>query len=354
MVTNDNYFPIRYENSRPFISELNGLFGQRTFKEINNDSFVMKVQNIIYDSIPSDSLPIGTQWTQSDFELQLARELNFYYLFHDWNIRGRNIFHFSKEILTMFDNTDVDDIPLENIHLPYQSFYLSFSELDKQFGTHRDLNLFIDGVLVTKDLGKENRIDFFFAPLIKDEKKSQNWFVENRYSPILNSWFRINYDSEKNTLKKAGFVSKAFGEDKSELKIENTKNHFWNYIGLALNAICYISTKQQNEIVTNWTDDTPRHLIDNLSKAKTKKQKERITTELKNIGFSKIKFLGQEYRNSEFSIDSCDKSTHWRRGFWRNQGYGKDHKERFELIWIPPTIVNKEKGEVNKGHIYKV
>jgi hypothetical protein len=50
-------------------------------------------------------------------------------------------------------------------------------------------------------------------------------------------------------------------------------------------------------------------------------------------------------------VTKFDISPHWRRGHWRNQPFGEKLSEK-KLIWIKPTIVNKEKGEPIKGHIY--
>jgi hypothetical protein len=347
MVNNDIFFPVRYEKSRPFINKLNPLFGHKSIKELNDTSFIMKVQNIIYDDIPEEPIiPIKRSLNQSEFEIQLARELNFYYQYHHWKTNGRNIFHFTKEILILFENTDVEELPLEKIKFPFKSLYLSFSDLERQYGIDSlDTKLYMDGVLITKDLAKENQIDLFMATSIKDSKLQKEWFYSNDYSSLKGGWFRINYDSEKNTLKKAGFIAKAFGKDRNEQKIEATQAIFWKYICLALNAVCYLTAEPDNKII-DWADNTPRNLIDKLKTAKTKHQKEIISTEIKNKGFTKINFIGQSFKRTAENATGKTLNTHWRRGHWRNL--------KIKIIWIQPTLVNSKKGQETTGHIYEV
>lgn len=347
MVNNETFFPVRYESSRPFINKLNPLFGNKSLKELNSTPFIMKVQNIIYDEIPEEPIiRVERHLNQSEFELQLARELNFYYFYHNWKLNGRNIFHFSKEILTLFENTDVEELPLEKIKFPFQTFYLSFAEIDRQYGLDSlDNKLFMDGVLIAKDFAKKNQIDLFMATTVKGAKPQKEWFYSNDYASLKGGWFRINFDSEKNTLKKAGFLAKAFGTDRNEKKVENTQAIFWKYITLALNAVCYL-TAEPDKKVTQWTTDTPTHLIEKLKDAKTKHQKEIITKDLNNKGFTKINFIGQDYKRTETTATGKTINTHWRRGHWRNL--------ETKIIWIPPTIVNREKGDSTGGHIYDV
>ncbi len=347
MVKNDIFFPVRYEKSRPFISKLNSLFGHKALKELNNTTFVMKVQNIIYDYIQEEPLiRIGQSLSQTEFELQLARELNFYYLYHNWKLNGRNIFHFSKEILTLFENTDVNELPLEQIKFPFKSLFLSFADLDRQYGIDANSNkLIMDGVLIAKDLAKENQIDLFMATSVKDAKLQKEWFYSNNYASLKGGWFRINYSNEKNNLKKAGFLAKAFGTDRNEQKVEVTQAIFWKYISLALNAVCYLTAEPENKI-TQWTSDTPQYLLDKLKKAKTKHQKQIINSDINCKGFTKINFIGQGYKQAIESSSGKALNTHWRRGHWRSL--------ETKIIWIKPTIVNRDKGSPSAGHIYNV
>jgi hypothetical protein len=46
-------------------------------------------------------------------------------------------------------------------------------------------------------------------------------------------------------------------------------------------------------------------------------------------------------------------SPHWRRGHFRQQPFGPKLAHR-KLVWIMPTIVRRDKGTPENGHIYLV
>jgi len=76
--------------------------------------------------------------------------------------------------------------------------------------------------------------------------------------------------------------------------------------------------------------------------------------EILRNGFTKIKHVGRRIKSSYISKNSNGEvSTHWRKGHWRNQKIRKNPSES-KLVWIMPTVVNKEKGEPKKGHIYEI
>lgn len=355
MVDNDIFFPVRYEKSRPFIDKFCALSRNRTHKEIFNDSFQMTIQNMLFDNMveAEQKFPTPVPVSEQSFNLKLSRELNFFWFYYQWQHSGRNIFHFTKELLELFDNTDVDQVPLDVIQFPFKSFYISLSDLDRQFAIDTDGNeYFIDGVFIIKNFANENQIDLFFNGLNKEAKLSKNWLWGN-YASLVGDWYRINYSQEKNTLRTAGYLPKFLKDNPHEAAKEATRMFFANMVNLVFNALCYLSSKQEIPKV-EFPKDTPQHLITNLKNAKTKHQKDIINSELKRKGFTKVNFVGQSFTHSRNSIDNTGKSvaTHWRRGFWRNQAHGPGLKEH-TLKWIKPTIVNKDKGEAIKGRIYE-
>lgn len=354
MVDSDKFFPIRYEKSRPFTKKLLDLCRNKTHQEIFNDEFQMKVQNQIFDEMvkAEKMFPPDVPVDEHSFNLKLSRELNFFWFYYKWQNSGRNIFHFSKELLELFENTDVDQIPLEVIQFPYKSFYISLQDLDRQFAIDTAGNDYvIDGVFIIKDFAKENQIDLFFSGVDKRAKASKNWLWGN-YASLTGDWFRINFTAEKNTLRTSGYLAKFASEYPEEGK-EASRLFFQNMVNISFNALCYLSSKQETP-KTEFPKDTPLYLLSKLKAAKTKHQKEIAQTEIKRQGFTKINFLGQNLKHSAAESGTGNSvAPHWRRGFWRNQPYGQGLKEH-KLIWIKPTIVNRDKGEPTTGHIYQV
>ncbi len=356
MVNNDIFFPIRYEKSRAFVNKFVELLRKKTDKEIYAEQFTMKIQNLLFEQMVEceNKYPPPFSISEQNFNLKLSKELNLFGFYHKWQNSGRNIFHFTKELLTLFENTEVGDVPFNLIQYPFKSFYISFADLDKKFGFDNIGNeYYLDGVFIVKDFAKKNQIDFFFNSFIKDATSSKDWLFGS-YSSLICGWYRINYSEKENNLNASGFIDKFLNENPHEGATEATDMFFSEMIKLSINSLCYISSKQEKEI-KEFPKDTPQYLIDNYSNAKTKHKKEILKTELSKKGYSKVSFLGQAYKKNDKVELSSGKTTsvHWRRGHWRNQPFGQNLNET-KLVWIKPTIVNKEKGEPKKGRIYNV
>ena len=50
-----------------------------------------------------------------------------FYIWKEWKEKGRNIFHFSENITDLLKQTDVLDIDISLIKLPYSDFYIDLS-----------------------------------------------------------------------------------------------------------------------------------------------------------------------------------------------------------------------------------
>lgn len=138
-------------------------------------------------------------------------------------------------------------------------------------------------------------------------------------------------------------------------RVVSNADKFKDIAKLIFNSICYL-TYDEKEVTTSYTNNPPKTLIDRLKKAKKPNEREKVEEELQRSGYTKIKICGQTI-SSEFNSDTTNTgkelSAHWRRGHWRNQAVGQDRQER-KLIWIKPTLVRKNKGEPQQGHIYTV
>lgn len=353
MKNSDYFFPVRYEYARPFVKRFLIRTAPMTNAAIFNPEFQMDIQNKFYDEMVSEEVkyPPELLGNQQAFESKLSREINYYWFYHSWAKNGRNIFHFTKELLEMFDNTDVYDVPLTSLQFPYESFYLSFADLERLYGVDtRGSEIYIDGVMVVKDMYKKDQIDLFLCSNVPGTKPDREWLT-NKYAALYGDWFRINY-KENQTIKEAGFIPKFLQDKKDEELTTGSRIFFTNIINLIINAICYITADHERP-KPEWPSNTPRELLEKLKRSNSKNQSEQIKIQLQNSGFSKINFLGREYIGHGGELKSHHPDAHWRRGHWRNQPHGVGLTGR-KLIWIKPTIVNKEKGLPEKGKIYDV
>lgn len=280
---------------------------------------------------------------------------------------GSNIFHFKRELLELLEKTDVTDIQIGAIKFPFTHFYISLRELEKPLTTNTNDDTIIDGVYVqfhddSKDsLIYDYWISFFICGYSKNKKEiefnrtqvdlmelTSELTFENSQSSITDA-IAIVHQIMKDTLE-----DKTRDKEKIEREIDAQLEAYKllkDNLNLFINCILYISSDKP-DIETKYADGLPLHLKTKLEKSNTKHRRELAEREIKQLGFSKIKLVGKSFIKAKAtSIGKSELAPHWRRGHWRKQPFGKELSET-KIIWIRPTIVNKEKGEISKGHIY--
>ena len=158
------------------------------------------------------------------------------------------------------------------------------------------------------------------------------------------------------------FKSSFFPENKTEL--ENIHLDAYNRhikfiektCRVLVNSLLYLSLPKENkDIQTKFPKDLPHNFNRKLAFAKTEKQNKKIKKKIIETGFSKIQYVGLSFSNNKKNVENSgiELSPHWRRGHWRNQAFGTNLKKN-KLIWIKPTIVNKDIGNPEKGHVYEI
>lgn len=294
-----------------------------------------------------------------------------FHIWKEWKEKGKNIFHFSENITELLKETDILDTDLSLIKLPYTSFYIDLSVAKIPFVENGDV--FIEGAFIRDehdDGDKGNsfqraiNIDFVSNEYIEKYwtiNKDLDWDIDRGFHSIClfldqnDNLITIN-DAVK--FNKDHFVGNPVVEDRSEdIKIDLYlihKQFVDRTINFIINCLFYLTTKDA-DVKEKYTNDLPVHLKTKLEKANTRNKKENATSEILKFGFTKIKYVGQNLQitRKNGSVSDKELATHWRRGHWRNQKFGLNLNES-KLLWIMPTIVNKEKGKPEKGHIYEI
>jgi hypothetical protein len=280
---------------------------------------------------------------------------------------GSNIFHFKKELLGLLEKTDVSDLQICNIKFPFNNFYLSLRELNKPFSSNPDDDTIIDGVYINFHDDSKDEVDYhywisFHLCGFSESKKE----IEFKYNVVDKMELASDLSFERSTSKITDAIklvhqimsdtldSKTMTQNDIDTEINYQLEHYKNLkdnLNLFINCILYVSSDKP-DIETKYVDGLPSHLKSKFEKANTKHRKYLVEKEIKRFGYSKINLAGKSFSNHQLIQQvKTEMSSHWRRGHWRNQLFGKDLNES-KIIWIKPTIVNKEKGEPNKGHIY--
>lgn len=235
-----------------------------------------------------------------------------------WSEFGRNIFDINPQFINLLCYTDIADVPIEFIKLPYPHLYINGSY---------DNGLF-EGALIHQVKIQESGKHGF---LIKFVNKSETA-----------TWF---FDKDETTI--GGAINKE--RERCEVSESEFAVHK-KYLSLIINVLLYINSPAK--YIDEKYPNLPVHLQYALDKADTKRRKEKAEQAIKEAGYTKIKYVGQSFANMDTG-EGAGKATHWRRGHWHTVLTGPGKQVR-ELRWFMPTIINHDKGEPTKGHVYEV
>jgi hypothetical protein len=350
---NENkYFPDRYMNHQHFAKRMIKSFDKKELR--SEKGFCSRLQNFL------------TKETG-----QIPQKIDRKYILAYGHIifwHGRNIFETPPNLVRLLSKTEVDNVRFRDILLPYQEMYIHFGEVkDIVYDVNRiDQNLekyYLEGAYVM-DCGTY----FDFITCYKSPKDDFSQQTNALYDDRLQAFeFSLDCDDPENdTVGKCfiDFVSErdrmleeyrcdeiASGDKSGEFAMEFAI--ISKSIKLILNTICYINAFRNDVKVTS-TNEQATELLRQLEQTKKSRKRTKITQKLSKLSYSRIHLLGQNLQNEYERLSTGrEVEPHWRRGHWRNQPYGKGLLET-KLIWIKPTIIRKDKGCPNKGHIYEL
>lgn len=375
-----NCHPDRYYHSRPFMKTLLSVYRQNAGSGVPT----MEVLNVVGGSFMQF---YNTALLELPFELRpantrvMTEEVSLFMHYARFDRNGRNIFYFQPALTTLLRQTDVDDVILNVIKLPYDSLYIAF-------GKQSDLNLwgqgyFVDGAYVSTASTEDSNVLQILLTTIKadlDYASKPNFILQPDryyYFPLNSTKKGTNVKTaiEKSIAEHQPFTPKEVPDttgihlnhgreitivDRGKLTqhevAENNREGFPIFleaIKLVVNGLCYLSS-QHREIDTRFPDDAPKGLLEKLQRARKPAEVNRTNRKLASMGYTKIHFCGDKIQKQLDSLPTGGElAAHWRRGHWRNQAYGIKFSEH-KLLWIMPTIVRKDKGEPLTGHIYDV
>ncbi len=335
-----------------------------------------------------------------EHETILARDIIRY------NQCGRNIFEVSNSLRQLLENTDVGNIRFYDFKLPYKTVYFHFGELkgieypiecyeekfDAYLADKFDFNtddeedeyyvnkkFLLEGAFVS--ITRENCIDIqlCFKDPLDNFSENQNIVNDHRF-PSFD--FTLSFGSSENgnatndsdvTFNNSTVIFSDIWDNEATIgeiqyeklnrlinEPENCGDFEWKEyvlmdrsLKLIVNCICYLNFSD-NDIKISTTNDQATDIIDQIQKTKKSQLRNKLNEKLSKLSYSKIHLLGGRLNKYFINNETGNElDPHWRRGHWRNQPFGKKLSES-KLIWIKPTIVRKDKGDPQKGHIYEM
>lgn len=384
MSSTSKYPSFRYGKQHPFAKQVHSYWVNSvgptlmpSQKNVDNlQKILMSNYNIAIEGIPFEQRPANHD--------VLFGEINTAITYGVFCANGRNIFDFDNDLVELFKNTDVGDVPASAIRTPYDSLYVSFGpqagleiyEGSLIDGAYISLQRFDDKVIVNINVttisSDENAVlkdtDFLLSP----EKGYHLSFDINQDRPI-DAVLTESLDEKAKEMKLPDdFIDTAAkaGQEEFGENIKITSSHeagskrrrqalysgfpaFREAVNLIVNALFYLSA-YPDENSLDWPSDAPTSLTGKADKGKTHKEKRRAESKLLPLGFTRVRFCRINKENKAASNTDSTVLQHWRRGHWRNQAHGEKLSLR-KLIWVMPVLVNSNKDTgANDGHIYVV
>lgn len=305
---------------------------------------------------------------------------------------GKQIYDFPPVLTEMFRNTDIDDITLENVRLPYPSVYLHFglqetmpmgdgwfaegvyfTELrDESGGRHCNISIACCNKSFDRFLEFDRTLEPGYSIAIGPDRQSMS--LAEAIELYLSD--KINYlkTDVANADKFAAEIAQQIADGlipphAVSVRSRNSQQEldcllprhesFLKLLRLAVNALIYLNA-YPDDIETKWPDNTSPGKLRELAKAKDKKAKARVMSELAKAGFTPVHLCGQRIQEQieaqRASVHEADKrmvSMHWVRGHWRRQAHGPGKSLR-KIIWRMPLLrgTRVSPDDEPPGHIY--
>ncbi|HEY3931550.1 MAG TPA: hypothetical protein VGM58_04190 [Verrucomicrobiae bacterium] len=285
-------------------------------------------------------------------EVSSARE----YL--DWWIRGKNIFLFSDDLVNAFLKTDVEDIPVSLLKPPFDAFYFKFGQ-HTQIQTVPNKDRFLDGAYIFARLGG---LVIEYTQCSDDGSIGSlglGFFLDLSNAKTIGEALERGIktkaeDIHEHTKEAAGFGDGYKFMQDTEAQRRAIFEHglpiYKEVTKLIANGLAYV-LYERDSIKNDWLG-APESLVSKLEKSSTAKEKHRNESKLLSLGFSKVYLCSPVLEKEDGHLPTGrELRPHWRRGHWRRQPCGPN-LSLIRLVWVRPTIVRRDKGEPEQGHIY--
>lgn len=395
----DRYHPERYYSTRKFARKFAKLFKEQVAFEtgwITVDVLQRAISFIMLETLERylnhPRRKIQNEYNQIrvvNFEIDLAS------IYGRFAQAGRQIMDFPPALCEMLSHTDIGNIPVGVIRLPYVCQYL-------YFGMQKQLELepgwFVDGAYI-ESRGEPGEFKIVMTTKPPSVDVYDLWYLTSEpYYP--QSFDRVHRETDLATAleeilrerlavlfgveERAETGADAVQQVKVQLADEglaeivlnvtdvsgkmalaeiddiNRRNPvFIEALKLIINGLLYI-TAYPEDIKTTWSDEAPFEVRQNALHGNTN-EKKKANSKLEEMGYSAVHLCGQSFNLHNPNMPpqpSGDghKSLHWRRGHWRNQRFGEGRTQQ-RLRWIMPMLVggkNSPGDDPDLGHVYLI
>lgn len=290
-------------------------------------------------------------------------------------------------MLGFFAQTDVDNVLLKDIRLPFQTIYLhfgkqedkkikgSFTSLIKSLKQgdssqkYEDICFFLDGAYISQcpDTGTlkvtltsvknkrskytNNCIDCY-EDLLACELLADS--ASTNIREAVDKQRKIRLESNQSIIQQKKAEGRLTQFVVNEANVNKTLNEISNYLKLVINCVLYLQS-YPDDIEEGYTHSAPRNLVEQTQRAPGASAA--AQKKLNQLGYKKIKFCGKKRQQfwqfededisepllvGAVSESKRNMSPHKRRAHIRKQRYGKE-LQSWRYVWIKETTIHKEK-----------
>lgn len=309
---------------------------------------------------------------------------------------GRQIFDVPARMCEMLRHTDVDDVPVNMLRLPYPVLYLHFGSqvdmeiepkwhLDGAYIEHHPEHQLLTFTLTARpqDDAMVNLWHAFGEPVIVLSLPAEvagydlGTAIDHQLAARLNQLRSEQAQGDRDATDEftqmlppeqrdsaAGFgrVQITTGT-RATAHLEQAQRHapiLRAAMRLVVNALCYL-TAYPDDLESAWPEGTPQRLRQRTESG-TPKEQARARSKLEALGYTAVNLCGRRLEAHTAAQSVAPLATavrpHWRRGHWRRQAHGEGLKLR-RIIWIMPTIVRAGEQatpseQETLGHVYRL
>lgn len=305
---------------------------------------------------------------------------------------GKQIYDFPSVLTEMFRNTDIDDIALEHVRLPYPAIYLHFglqetmpmgdgwfaegmyfTEVrDASGGRHCNITLACGNGSFDRFMEFDRTLEPGYSVPLGPERQSMSLAeaIELHLSEKINHLKSDIANADKWEAEVRQQISEGLAPPHAvSVKSRNSQQEldrllprhesFLKALRLAINGLIYLNAYPE-DVETKWPSNTSPSKLRELARAKDKKARTRVMSELEKAGFTPVHICGQRVQEQieaqKAAFQEADKRTvsmHWVRGHWRRQAHGPGKSLR-KIIWRMPLLrgTRLSADDEPPGHIY--
>jgi len=344
------------------------------------DDYMRQIQasyNAALAGISLEQRPKAADFLRSELETGMA--FGMLYAF------GTNIFSIDHALVESFRHTDLDQAPLSALEFPYEAFYVAFPPQQDLLlpgaaapidGAYVYVQQNADLRVLHIDLTTRAKPNLTYSDYIVHGDPSCGIVIDLKTDPekpvvdALTEAFEDAVQTAASSGMNAEMAAKQsleaaeFGIAVAPTRPEVIQRRIqaaydgqpvaYQGVQLVLNALCYL-TAYPDDSELSWPEGAPDRLKKKADEGKSHKERRNAESKLFSMGVTRVRFCRHPGGGSQGAGGSGEsgRSAHWRRGHWRHQPHGPKRQLR-KLVWIRPTLVNKEQEPPTDSRIYQV